>query len=250
MSKLNGRVAVVTEASKGIGAGIARAFAAQGASLVVNYASDRSGADNTVAEIIDAGGTAIAVQGHVGKTADVTRLFEDTKMEFGALDILVNNAGVYAFTPLAELEESEIRRQFETNVFGLLFTTQEVVKHFGRNGGSIINIGTVGTRLNVLASVTYTATKGAVDAITLVLAKELGTQKIRVNSVNPGIILTEGVKAGGLSEESEFVTDLVAKTPLGRLGTTQDVGEVVTFLATEDARWVTGQIICVSGGLQ
>jgi len=250
MSKLNGKIAVVTGASKGIGAGIAKALAAQGASVVVNYASDRSGADNTVAEITKAGGTAIAVQGRVGKTAEVTRLFEETKKAFQGLDILVNNAGVYAFTPLADLEETEIRRQFETNVFGLLFTTQEAVKHFGEKGGSIINIGTVGTRLNVPASVTYTATKGAVDSITLVLANELGPQKIRVNSVNPGIILTEGVKAGGLSEESEFVTGLVAKTPLGRLGTTQDVGEVVTFLATEDARWVTGQIIRVSGGLQ
>jgi 3-oxoacyl-[acyl-carrier protein] reductase len=250
MGKLNGKVAVVTGASKGIGAGIAKALAAQGASVVVNYVSDQSGADNTVAEINNAGGTAIAVQGHVGRTVDVTRLFEETKRAFRGLDILVNNAGVYAFTPLVDLDETEIRRQFETNVFGLLFTTQEAVRHFGEKGGSIINIGTVGTRLNVPASVTYTATKGAVDSITLVLANELGPQKIRVNSVNPGIILTEGVKAGGLSEESEFVTDLVAKTPLGRLGTTQDVGEVVTFLATEDARWVTGQIIRVSGGLQ
>jgi 3-oxoacyl-[acyl-carrier protein] reductase len=250
MSKLSGKVAVVTGASKGIGAGIAKSLAAAGAAVVVNYASDKAGAENTVVEIVKAGGKAVAIQAQVGKTADVTRLFEETKKAFNGLDILVNNAGVYAFTPIAELEEAELRRQFETNVFGLLFTTREAIKHFSEEGGSIINIGSVGTRLNVPASVAYTATKGAVDSITLVLANELGPKKIRVNSVNPGIILTEGTSADGLTAESEFVIGLVAKTPLGRLGTVQDIGDVVTLLATDEARWVTGQIIRVSGGLQ
>jgi 3-oxoacyl-[acyl-carrier protein] reductase len=250
MSKLNGKVAIVTGASKGIGAGIAESLATEGASVVVNYASDKAGADNTIAKITKSGGKAIAIQGQVGKTTDVARLFNETKKAFNGFDILVNNAGVYAFTPIAELAEVEVRRQFETNVFGLLFTTREAVRHFGEKGGSIINIGTFGTRLNVPASVTYTATKGAVDSITLVLANELGPKKIRVNSVNPGLVLTEGVSAGGLTAESEFVTGMIAKTPLGRVGTPQDIGDVVTFLATDEARWVTGQIIRVSGGLQ
>jgi 3-oxoacyl-[acyl-carrier protein] reductase len=247
MSKLGGKTAVVTGASKGIGAGIAKALAAQGASLVVNYASDQAGAANTVAEIAQAGGTAIAVQAQVGKIADVTRLFEETTRVFNGVDILVNNAGTYTFAPLANLEEAAIRRQFETNFLGLLFTTREAVKHFGEKGGSIINIGAVGTQPDVPASVTYTATKGAVDSITLVLANELGPEKIRVNSV---IVLTEGVRGDVPAEESEFVTGLIARTALGHVGTLQDVGEVVTFLATDDARWVTGQIIPLSGGLQ
>jgi 3-oxoacyl-[acyl-carrier protein] reductase len=249
MSDLKGKVAIVTGASKGIGAGIARALAAEGASVVVNYASDKAGAEKTVADITKAGGKAVAVQAQVGSSADVTRLFDETKKAFGGLDILVNNAGVYKFGPLTELEDSEIRRQFETNVFGLLFTTREAAKRFGDSGGSIINIGTVGTSMNPPTSVAYVATKGAVDSITLVLANELGPRKIRVNSVNPGVVITPGFEAMGVGE-GDFVAGMVAQTPLGRTGTPQDIGDVVTFLATDEARWVTGQIIRVSGGLQ
>jgi 3-oxoacyl-[acyl-carrier protein] reductase len=250
VSKLTGKVAIVTGASKGIGAGIAQSLAAEGAAVVVNYASDRGGAETTVGCITQAGGKAVAVQAHVGKTGDVTRLFDETTKAFGGLDILVNNAGVFAFAPLADLEESEIRRQFETNVFGLLFTTREAAKRFGDKGGSIINIGTVGTDINMPTAVAYIATKGAVDSITQVLANELGPRKIRVNSVNPGMVLTPGVKAMGIEADGEFVSGMVAQTPLGRTGTPRDIGDVVTFLATDDARWVTGQIIRVSGGLQ
>jgi 3-oxoacyl-[acyl-carrier protein] reductase len=250
MSKLSGRVAIVTGASKGIGAGIARSLASAGASIVVNYASDKIGAENTVAAIEASGGKAIAVQGRVGSVEDVKRLFGETKKTFDRIDILVNNAGVYAFTPIETLDESEVRRQFETNVFGLLFASRAAVEHFDDHGGSIINIGSFVTKLNIPASATYSATKAAADSITLVLAKELGPKNIRVNSVNPGLILTEGVTANGLTRESDFVIDMVAKTPLGRVGTTEDVGDVVTFLASDEARFVTGQIIRVSGGLQ
>jgi 3-oxoacyl-[acyl-carrier protein] reductase len=250
MDTLNGKVGIVTGASKGIGVGIAKSLAAEGAAVTVNYASDRVGAERTVREIEGAGGRAVAIQAQVGDSLQVRHLFEETKKAFGRVDILVNNAGVYAFTPLETLQGAEVRRQFETNVFGLLFAAQAAMNGFSAEGGSIINIGSFVTELNTPGSVIYTATKGAVDSITLVLANELAPKKIRVNSVCPGLILTEGVTADGLTEDSEFVAAMIARTPLGRVGTPREIGDVVAFLASDAARWITGQIIRVSGGLQ
>ena len=247
---LDGRVAIVTGSSKGFGSAIAKALAAEGASIVVNYVSDKAGAEKTVAAITAAGGIAIAIQGSVSNLSEVRRIFEEAIAAFGKVDILVNNAGVYTFGPLAEIEEAEYRRQFDTNVLGTLLMCKEASLRFGDAGGSIINIGTAGTTLNLPGTVMYTATKAASDSITHVLAKELGRHGIRVNSVNPGIVLTEGVSALGMNSETAFVVDLVTQTPLGRAGTTQDVADVVTFLASDKSRWVTGQIIQASGGLQ
>jgi 3-oxoacyl-[acyl-carrier protein] reductase len=249
MSKLANKVAVVTGASKGIGAEIAKALAAQGASVVVNYASSKQGADKVVAEIAAKGGKAVAVQGDVGKSADVQRIFAETKKTFGKLDVLVNNAGIYKFTPLEAVTEDDFRKQFDTNVLGLILATQEAAKHFGAEGGSVINIGSVVSRLTPPASVVYTATKSAVDAVTGVLAKELGPKKIRVNSINPGLTITEGVEAAGFSE-GDFTTQTVAQTPLGRVGQPADIAPAAVFLASDDARWVTGETIAVSGGLK
>jgi 3-oxoacyl-[acyl-carrier protein] reductase len=248
MGKLDGKVAIVTGASKGIGAGIAKVLAANGAAVMVNYASDKAGADKVISEIQYAGGDAFAIRAQVGSTAEVAHLLSETKSRYGRLDILVNNAGVYAFNPIAELNEAEVRRHFEINVFGLLFASSAAVNHFSVDGGIIVNIGSFGAELNVPNSVTYTATKGAVESITRVLANELGPRKIRVNSVNPGLILTEGVLSGGMTPNSEFVKTVVSKTPLGRVGTAEDVGDVVAFLASDEARWITGEIIRVSGG--
>ena len=247
---LDGRVAIVTGSSKGFGSAIAKALAAEGASTIVNYVSDEAGAAKTVSEIMAAGGRATAVRGSVSSTSDVRRIFDETIEHFNRVDILVNNAGVYTFGPLAEIEEAEYRRQFDTNVLGTLLMCKEASLRFGEIGGSIINIGTAGTTLNLPGTVMYTATKAASDSITRVLAKELGRQGIRVNSVSPGIVLTEGVSALGMSSETAFVADLVSQTPLGRAGTTQDIADVVTFLASDKSRWVTGQIILASGGLQ
>jgi 3-oxoacyl-[acyl-carrier protein] reductase len=249
MAKLTGKVAVVTGASKGIGAGIAKALGAQGASVVVNYASDKSGADKTVAEITKAGGKAVAVGASVAKSADIEKLFAETKKTFGKVDILVNNAGVYSFAPLEGITEEEINRIYSTNVTGLLLTTKAAVKLFPSEGGSIINVGSVVSESTPPNTSVYTGTKGAVDAITRVLAKELGPKKIRVNAVNPGITLTEGVKAAGF-EGSEFVNDEVAKTPLGRIGQPDDIADVVTFIASDEARWVTGSLLQAGGGLR
>ena len=250
MHKLNGKVAIVTGSSKGFGAAIAKALAAQGAATVVNFATDKAGADKTVAEIASHGGIAMGLQGSVSVAADVIRMFDETIKRFSRIDILVNNAGVYRFGPLAEIEEAEYHRQFNTNVLGTLLMSREASLRFDQKGGSIINIGTAGTTLNMPGTVMYTATKGASDSITRVLANELGPKGIRVNSVSPGIVLTEGVSSMGMTSETGFVVDLVSRTPLGRAGTPEDIADVVTFLATDDARWVTGQIIQASGGLR
>lgn len=249
MSRLANKVAVVTGASKGIGAEIAKALAAQGASVVVNYASSRQGADKVVADIAAKGGKAVAVQGNVANTADVQRIFAETKKAFGKLDVLVNNAGVYKFTPLEAVTESDFRKQFDTNVLGLILATQEAAKHFGDGGGSVINIGSVVSRLTPPASVVYSATKSAVDAVTGVLAKELGPKKIRVNSINPGLTVTEGVEAAGF-HDGDSAAATVAQTPLGRLGQPADIAPAAVFLASDDARWVTGETIAVSGGFR
>jgi 3-oxoacyl-[acyl-carrier protein] reductase len=249
MSKLAGKVAVVTGASKGIGAGIAKSLAAAGAAVVVNYASSKEGADRVVAEITGSGGKAIAVQGDVSKAADVLRLFAETKKAFGTLDVLVNNAGVYQFAPLEEVTESEFHRQFNTNVLGLILATQEAVKHFGEHGGSVINIGSVVSRLGMPGTTVYTATKGAVDAITLVHSKELGPRNIRVNSINPGGVETEGTHAMGIIG-SDMETAMVAQTPLGRMGQPGDIATIAVFLASADAGWLTGEQLLASGGMR
>ncbi len=249
MSKLAGKVAVVTGASKGIGAGIARGLGAAGAAVVVSYGSDRDGAARVVADIKDKGSKAIAVQADVSKSADVKRLFEETKRAFGRLDVLVNNAGVYAFAPLEEVTENEYHREFNTNVLGLILATQEAVKHFGAEGGSVINIGSTATQFTPPMSVVYTATKGAVDGITRVLAKELGPKKIRVNSINPGPVETEGFHAMG-APGSDFEKQMLAQTPLGRIGQPGDIAPVAVFLASEDSGWLTGEILLASGGMR
>jgi 3-oxoacyl-[acyl-carrier protein] reductase len=249
MSKLTGKVAVVTGASKGIGAGIAKAFAAEGASVVVNYASDKAGADRVVAEITKKGGKAVAVQGDVSKAADVKRLFAESKKAFGTIHVLVNNAGVYKFGTLESITEEEFHRVFNLNVLGLLLTTQEAVKHFGAEGGSVINIGSGITRLTPPASAVYTATKAAVDSITHVLGKELAAKKIRVNSVNPGGVVTEGTQSSGIIG-SDFEKQMVAQTPLGRMGKPEDIAPIAVFLASADSGWMTGEILLASGGMR
>jgi 3-oxoacyl-[acyl-carrier protein] reductase len=249
MSDLKGKIAVVTGASKGIGAGIAKALAAAGAAVVVNYSSSKAGADRVVAEITGKGGKAIAVQGDVAKAADVQRLFTETKKAFGPLDVLVNNAGVYQFQPLEAATEKEFHREFNTNVLGLILATQEAVKHFGPDGGSVINIGSVASDTTPPMSVVYSASKGAVDAITGVLAKELGPRKIRVNSINPGGVETEGVHTAGIAG-SDFQKQMIARTALGRFGQPEDIAPVAVFLASADSGWLTGEVIRASGGFQ
>jgi 3-oxoacyl-[acyl-carrier protein] reductase len=249
MSELTGKVAVVTGASKGIGAGIAKGLAAAGAAVVVNYASSKEGADRVVAEIASTGGKAIAVQGDVSKLADVQRLFKETKKAFGSLDVLVNNAGVYQFDPLEAVTEGEFHREFNTNVLGLILATQEAVKHFGPEGGSVINIGSVASSTTPQLSVVYSATKGALDAITGVLAKELGSRNIRVNSINPGGVETEGVHRMGIIG-SDFQKQMVAQTPLGRFGQPRDIAPIAVFLASPASAWLTGEILLASGGLR
>ena len=248
MSKLANKVAVVTGASKGIGAQTAKGLAAEGASVVVNYSSSKEGADKVVAEIKSKGGKAIAVQGDVSKVADVTRLFAETKKAFGSLDILVNNAGIYKFGTLEEITEEEFHRQFNTNVLGLLLTTQEAVKGFGADGGSVINIGSAVTRLTPAGSSIYTATKGAVDAISGVLAKELGSKKIRVNSLNPGMVETEGAHSAGFIG-GDFEKSLASQSPLGRIGQPDDIASIAVFLASDESRWLTGETLTASGGV-
>ena len=247
--KLAGKVAVVTGASKGIGAGISKVLAAEGASVVINYASSKEGADQVVNEIVKEGGQAIAVRADVAKTKDIEQLFAETKKAFGRLDILVNNAGVYRFAPLEETTEDEFHRQFSINVFGLIMATREALKYFGAEGGSVINIGSTASSLTPPATVVYTATKGAVDAVTRVLAKELGPKKIRVNSINPGVIETEGYQTLGVSG-SDFEKQAIAQTPLGRIGYPRDIAPVVTFLASSDSAWITGELLQVAGGLR
>lgn len=249
MSKLTGKVAVVTGASKGIGADIAKGLAKEGASVVVNYASSKEGADKVVGEITKAGGKAIAVQGSVAKEADVTRIFAETQKAFGKLDILVNNAGVYQFSPIEEFTEDQFHFHFNTNVLGLLLATREAVKLFGDNGGSVINISSVVTSVNMPTSSVYTATKGAVDSITSVLAKELGPKKIRVNAINPGVVETEGVQSMGILG-TDFEKGFVAQTPLGRIAQPKDITPVAVFLASDDSGWLTGEHVVASGGLR
>lgn len=249
MSRLAGKVAVVTGASKGIGAGIAKSLAAEGAAVVVNYASSREGAEKVVAEITAKGGKAIAVKGDVSKAEEVKAIFAQTDKAYGRLDVLVNNAGIYAFAPLEEVTETEFHRQFNTNVLGLLLASQEAEKHFGPEGGSIINIGSVATDVNFPATSVYTATKGAVTSITRVLAKELGPKKIRVNSINPGMVETEGVHAAGFIG-GDLENQTVAQTPLGRIGQPGDIAPVAVFLASGESGWLTGEVLAVSGGVR
>jgi 3-oxoacyl-[acyl-carrier protein] reductase len=249
MGKLTGKVAVVTGASKGIGAGIAKELAAQGANVVVNYASSKEGADKVVAAISKAGGDAVAIGGSVAKAAEIDRLFAETKKAYGRVDILVNNAGVYEFAPLEAITEESIAKMYGTNVTGLLLATKAAVALFPSEGGSVINIGSVSSDQTPPMSVIYSGTKGAVDAMTRVLAKELGPRKIRVNSVNPGPVVTEGFKTSGV-EGSEFEKQMLQSTPLGRLGTPDDIAGVVAFLASDDARWVSGSLIQVAGGMR
>ena len=245
--KLAGKVAVVTGASKGIGASIAKHLAAEGASVVVNYASSKAGADKVVGEITAQGGKAIAVQGSVAKKADIERLFGETRRVFGQTDILVNNAGVYEFSPLDQISEDHFHKQFNTNVLGLILTTQEALKHFNGDGGSVVNISSV-VGVNPLPNVAvYSATKAAVDAVTKSLARELGPRKVRVNSINPGMIETEGTQGAGIIG-SDFQKQAEAQTPLGRIGQPQDVATVATFLASPESGWITGETFLVSGG--
>jgi 3-oxoacyl-[acyl-carrier protein] reductase len=247
--KLAGKVAVVTGASKGIGAYIAKHLAAEGAAVVVNYASSKEGADRVVDKISKRGGKAIAVQANVGKKADITHLFAQAKKAFGKIDILVNNAGVYEFSPLEEMTEEQFHKHFDVNVLGLLLATQEAVRQFDSAGGTIINISSTVTSLTPPNTSVYTATKGAVDAITRTLAKELGPRNIRVNAVNPGMVETEGVVAAGFNE-GEFRKGVEAQTPLGRIGQPGDIAPAVVFLASSDAAWITGETLRVAGGLR
>jgi 3-oxoacyl-[acyl-carrier protein] reductase len=247
MSKLQGKVAVVTGASKGIGAGIVEALGKEGASVVVNYSSDHDGATRVVAAIKDHGGKAIAVQADVSKAADVTRLFAEADKAFGRLDVLVNNAGVFKFASIEEFEEQEFHRQFNTNVLGLLLATKEAAARFGKEGGSIINISSTITTAQFPNTAIYTATKGAVDAITGVLSKELGPRNIRVNAINPGGTLTEGLISMGVPG-SDFEKQMIASTPLGRLGTPADIGAIAVFLASQDSGWISGETIRAAGG--
>jgi 3-oxoacyl-[acyl-carrier protein] reductase len=247
MSPLTGKVAIVTGASKGIGAAIAKGLGAAGAAVVVNYASSKAGADRVVAEITGTGGAAIAVQGDVSKAADVQRLFAETTQAFGALDVLVNNAGVYQFEPIEAVTEAEFHREFDVNVLGPILMIQEALKHFGPQGGSVINISSLASENPTPMLLVYAATKSAVDSITRVLARELGPRKIRVNTIAPGGVETEGLRRMGIIG-SDFEQQMVAQTPLGRLGQPEDIARVAVFLASEDAGWVTGEHMTVSGG--
>lgn len=249
MKKLENKVAVVTGASKGIGAGIAKHLAAEGASVVVNYSTAKEGAEKVVAEIVNNGGRAIAVQGNVSNSADVERLFDETAKAFGYADVLVNNAGVYKFTAIDDFTEDEFHRQFDTNVLGLLLSSKAAVKHFGDKGGSIINIGSVVTAITPPGSSVYTATKGAVDSITHVLSKELGPRKIRVNSINPGMVETEGSHAAGFIG-SDFQKETEKTAPLGRIGQPEDIAPLAVFLASDDSRWLTGETLLAGGGVR
>ena len=248
MSKLNGKVAVVTGASKGIGASIARALAAEGASVVVNYASGKDGAESVVADIIAAGGKAITIRGDVTKAAEAEGIIDAAIKNYDHLDILVNNSGIYSFAPIESITEDHFHKQFNINVLGLLLTTQAAVKHLGE-GGSIINLGSVVSRVTPPNSAVYSGTKGAVDAITGVLSRELGPKKIRVNSINPGMVETEGTHTAGFSG-SEFEAGVVSQTPLGRVGQPNDIASVAVFLASDDSAWLTGERITASGGFR
>lgn len=249
MAKLAGKVAVVTGASKGIGAEIACQLAAAGAVVVVNYASSKSGAERVVSDITALGGKAMAVQANVADQQDIQRLFAETKKAFGQVDILVNNAGLYEFAPLAEITVEHYHKLFDLNVLGLLLTTQEAVKHFGAAGGAIVNISSLVATLAPPQTSVYSATKAAVDAITRSLAQELGSQKIRVNSINPGMVETEGTHSAGIAA-SEMRKQTEAATPLGRIGVPGDIAPAVVFLASDDSAWITGETLYISGGMR
>jgi 3-oxoacyl-[acyl-carrier protein] reductase len=249
-SKLASKVAVITGASKGIGAAIAKLYAAEGASVVVNYSSSKAGAEQVVADIVGAGGKAIAVQANVAVKSDIEKLFKQASQAYGKVDILVNNAGVYEFSPLEEVTEEHFHKQFNLNVLGLILTTQEAVKHFTEAGGSIVNISSLvsGTFAPATGAV-YSATKAAVDAVTRSLSKELGPRKIRVNAINPGMVETEGLHSVGFAE-GEFRTHIENQTPLGRIGQVQDIAPAAVFLASDDAAWITGEALYIAGGLR
>jgi 3-oxoacyl-[acyl-carrier protein] reductase len=248
MSKLKGKVAVVTGASKGIGAGIAKALAAEGASVVVNYASSKAGADAVVASIAEAGGNAVVVAGDVSKAADAKAIVDAAIKNYGRLDILVNNSGVYEFAPLEAVTEDSFHKMFNINVLGAILTTQAAAKYLGE-GGSIINIGSGVSRLTPAFSTVYTGTKGALDAITGVLARELGPKKIRVNTINPGVVETEGTHSGGIIG-SDLEKQLIAQAPLGRSGVVSDIAPIAVFLASDDSAWLTGEQLLATGGIR
>lgn len=245
--KLAGQVAVVTGASKGIGAQIAKALAAEGAAVVVNYASSKAGADQVISEIISGGGKAAAVQADMSKPDDIRRLFAQAKQAFGRLDVLVNNAGIYEFAPLEAITADHYHKQFNLNVLGLILATKEAVPHFGVNGGSVVNISSIVSKIAVPGGAVYSATKAAVDAITRALGAELGPKKIRVNSVNPGLIETEGTTTSGITQ-SDMRKAIESQTPLGRIGQVGDIAPAVVYLASDDAKWVTGESLFITGG--
>jgi 3-oxoacyl-[acyl-carrier protein] reductase len=247
--KLEGKVAVVTGASKGIGASIAKALAEEGASVIVNYSSSKQGAERVVAEISARGGRAIAVQGDVSKPTDIERLFSEARRSFDRLDILVNNAGTYEFAPLESVTEQHFHKHFDLNVLGLLLATKEAVKHMGPEGGSVINISSAASSMRMPNSAVYTASKAAVEAITGVLAKELGPRKIRVNAISPGMIETEGSRAGGFVG-TDFQKMVEAQAPLGRMGQPDDIAPTAVYLASSDSKYMTGETLLVSGGLR
>ena len=247
--KLAGKVAVVTGASKGIGAAIAVQLAAEGAAVAVNYSSSKAGADRVVAEIVKKGGKAIAVHANVAEQADIRRLFAETKKAFDKVDILVNNAGIYEFMPLEEVTAEKFHKMFDLNVLGLILASQEAVKHFGPAGGNIINISSIAATVAPPTTSVYSATKAAVNAVTRSLAQELGPRKIRVNSINPGMIETEGTHAAELIE-SDFRKQTEAQTPLGRIGQPEDIAPMAVFLASSDSAWITGESFYITGGLR
>jgi len=249
MSKLKNKVAVVTGASKGIGASIAKHFAAEGAKVVVNYASSKESADKVVKAITDNGGIAIAVQADVSKEADVTRLFEETNTAFGTLDILVNNAVFQQFLPIEQVSAETFHQHFNVNVLGPVLTIQAALKLFGDKGGNVINISSGASKMPLPAASMYSATKAALDAITISLSKELGTQNVRINSILPGATETEGATSAGVTSGSEYEKMFIANTPLGRRGKPEDIAKVAVFLASDDAAWITGEQISVSGGM-
>jgi 3-oxoacyl-[acyl-carrier protein] reductase len=249
VGKLQEKVAIVTGASKGIGAEIARHLAAEGAAVVVNYSSSKEGADRVVRDIVGKGGKAVAVKANVSKKAEIKQLFDETKKAFGRLDVLVNNAGIYEFAPLDSITEEHFHKQFDLNVLGLILSSQEAVKHFGSKGGSIINISSVVATYAPPNASVYSATKAAVDAVTRSLAKELGPRKIRVNSINPGMVATEGTQTSGITE-SDMRRETEKVTPLGRIGKPDDIAPAAVFLASADSAWITGETFYISGGFR
>jgi len=247
--KLANKVAVVTGASKGIGAAIAKQLAAEGAAVVVNYASSKEGADRVVSEISNSGGKAVAVQGDVSKAKDVARLFAETKKTFGRVDVLVNNAGIYEFLPVGEITEAHFHKHYDLNVLGLILTSKEAAKYFDGTGGSIVNVSSLVSTYGVPNASVYSGTKGAVDSVTKSLAKELAPRKIRVNAINPGMVETEGTQSGGFTE-GDFRKQLESQTPLGRIGQPEDIAPAAVFFASDDSSWITGETLVIAGGLR